>query len=161
MKIALATQNPVKINGVKEGFRQFLGTRDIEVYSYSMPSKTKRKFMLGEKFSSAETRLKSLKKMVDNDVDYYVAIEGGLLCEAGKWFYIQTAIVQKNTSRCRYSIGLSSGLQLPASLVLDIVNSNLDSESKEDEFLKLNKSKFSSAKFVENAVFMALMNSNW
>ena len=159
MKIALASTNPIKIDGVRKGFMShFKLKKDVEVFSYEVPSRSTKKIKLGEKlFTTGDTKLKDLKQLIDHEVDYNVATQDGLLCYSGKWFYVQAATIQKSNSRCECITGLSSSIQVPTNLIMEILNEDLE----ESEFLNFKRFEALRQKFVEEAVISALEGFEW
>ncbi|HDR50177.1 MAG TPA: non-canonical purine NTP phosphatase [Mariniphaga anaerophila] len=94
MKIVIASENPVKMNAVKKGFRAFF--RDIEAECITTSSGvsaqplTDRETQLG-----ARNRVAEARKRI-HDADFWVGIEGGVQSEekglaAFAWIVIYSA----------------------------------------------------------------------
>lgn len=93
MKIIIASQNPVKINSVKLGFKNMIPDGEFIFEGVTVPSEVSDQPMsVQETYTGALNRIKNAKIKVP-DADFYCGIEGGLEffdnnCYAFAWIII-------------------------------------------------------------------------
>lgn len=93
MKVVIASQNPVKINAVEQGFAKMFPNETFEFVSVSVPSDvSSQPFSDAETFLGAKNRVHNAVAKMSN-ADFYVGIEGGVQeqekeIEAFAWVHI-------------------------------------------------------------------------
>ena len=77
-KVIVASNNPAKIQAVKNGFKKMFPLQEFEFVGVSVPSNVPdQPFSNTETFIGAKNRVDNASKKV-NDADFYVGIEGGI-----------------------------------------------------------------------------------
>lgn len=121
MKILVGSQNPVKIDSVKEAFSLFF--EEIEVKGLSVDSGVSIQPVGDKTFEGAQNRavrLKEIDKMQKFDTDYFVGIEGGISKIFNKWFAFGCmCIIDKYEN---IAFGLSPHFELPDKIVGQLIN---------------------------------------
>jgi inosine/xanthosine triphosphatase len=84
IKIAVASENPVKIQAAANGFRRMFPGEQFEVVGISVPSGVSAQPMTGEEtLRGAMSRVNAIRERA-KDADYWVGIEGGVEEHAGE-----------------------------------------------------------------------------
>jgi inosine/xanthosine triphosphatase len=115
MKIAVGSQNPVKIKGVKQAFRKVFG--NCEVVGVSVVSGVSNMPMnFGELIRGAKNRAKkAIKKL---NADFGVGLEGGFeKTEAGTFLTGFVAVVDRKR---RWGFGKAGSVLMPEKIVKKI-----------------------------------------
>ena len=107
--VIVGSQNPVKINAVRQAFRQIFAPADVEVSGADAPS-----LVSEQPMSAAETRLGAVNRVKHCQqhfaADYYVAIEGGVdLNDDGPHTFAYVVIADQQ----QHAVGRSATLPLP------------------------------------------------
>lgn len=112
MKVAVGSQNPVKIKGVKQAFQKVFG--DCEVVGISVPSGISDMPMSFEELvKGSKTRAKNAIDKLD--ADFGVGPEGGFeQKEIGTFLIGFVAVVDK---KGKWGFGRGSGLLMPEKIV--------------------------------------------
>jgi len=77
-KVIIASQNPVKIQAVKEGFEKMFPDKNFEFVAISVPSNVANQPTTNhETFTGATNRANNATQKIKN-ADFYVGIEGGI-----------------------------------------------------------------------------------
>ena len=103
MKIITASQNPVKIKAVTEGFKKMFSDQHLEVVGVNIPSGVSdQPFSDTETWQGAFNRAQGAKKAYP-DADYWVGVEGGIeekdgRMEAFAWIVV---LSDKGTGQAR------------------------------------------------------------
>jgi len=85
-KILVGSQNPVKIESVKEAFSKYF--EDIEVIGMKVNSQVPDQPVNDETFEGAKNRALALKKINDEQkigAKFFTGIEGGIINTYGRW----------------------------------------------------------------------------
>lgn len=86
MKIAVGSENPVKLEAVENGFRKVFPKDNIEVIGVKVKSGVSEQPLSdAEMMKGAKNRAKAALKKVEN-ADYGVGLEGGLNEYNGEWY---------------------------------------------------------------------------
>ena len=172
MKLLIASENPVKINGAKKAFEKYFD--NIEVEGFNIKSEVSDEPFDEEILQGAKNRIKNLKKYArDNniDADFYLASEEGIINLFGKdgeenWINLNLVIVENKDGL--QSIGTSQGFPIPKKYIEEIRQNelgNLMNRLFNGEDLKrkgggidiLTKGKINRTDLIENAFTMALI----
>lgn len=121
-KVAIGSQNPVKISCIKKAFLAFWREKEFDFISISVPSgvneqpKSDKECILG-----AKNRAKKALKMAKTD--FGVGIEGGII-ETDKHFFARAwVVIIDNKGR----IGLGSSLSAPVpSRYMNLINKGIE-----------------------------------
>ena len=111
MKIYVGSKNPIKIEAVVDGFKEYFPK--IEVESFDVPSGVHAQPVNDDGFLGAYNRAKNLA--VHGKADYYVGIEGSIIKEYNIWFLTTIVCVIDKNSRVGYGTG--PGIPMPQSFV--------------------------------------------
>lgn len=116
MKALIATNNKGKIEGAKRALNKYFD--DVDIKPVSVASDVSEQPINEETWQGAKNRIKNLKnyaKANNIDVDFYMAIESGIMNSLGSWMIVNIAIIEdKNETQ---SIASSSGFPVPDKLV--------------------------------------------
>jgi inosine/xanthosine triphosphatase len=164
MKIVVASENPVKISAVKNGFRAFY--HDVEIESVLAGSGvsdqplTDRETLIGARNRATEAR----KKI--HDADFWVGIEGGVQSEenglaAFAWIVIYGAGKKGEARTATFMLPdkvghlVAGGLELGAAN--DLVFSESNSKQKSGAVGLLTHNEIDRAELYRHAVILALI----
>jgi inosine/xanthosine triphosphatase len=164
MKIVVASENPVKISAVKNGFRAFY--HDVEIESVLAGSGvsdqplTDRETLIGARNRATEAR----KKI--HDADFWVGIEGGVQSEenglaAFAWIVIYGAGKKGEARTATFMLPdkvghlVAGGLELGAAN--DLVFSESNSKQKNGAVGLLTHNEIDRAELYRHAVILALI----
>ena len=116
MKVLVGSQNPVKIEAVKDAFSKYFG--DVEVIGMKVPSNVPDQPFGEDTYKGAKNRALALKKLSeeqDIDADFFVGVEGGVIKLYGTWLQFGgMCIIDK---KGRTSFGASPHYPLPDCVV--------------------------------------------
>lgn len=124
MKIAIATNNPSKIEGTKKAFSHYFN--EVEIMGIAVNSNVSEQPINEEIYEGANNRIKNLKNHCNNnniEADFYVSIESGITNQLGKWLILNIALIEDNGKFQSY--GTSSGFPVPEKYVDEIINTDL------------------------------------
>lgn len=162
MNIAVASVNPLKVKGVRDGFCRFFPGEEVYISSYDVPSGLgKRQPIESEIFNGAENRLKSLVRAVEEEaIDYFVAVQSGLATHGKYWFSKHVVIIR------RYDgvevAGESPAIMLPADSFIEIVNEDLAIALEKSGGLSALSHNLLTRRFlIDEGVIAALSGFNW
>lgn len=163
MKVLIASKSSFKIEGITEAFRKFFPKEEIIVETIEVESEVARQPINNDVFIGAKKRLDNAKK-VNNDYDYVIACESGLLNQFKKWFNVQIIIVENNKGNQAWAT--SSGFEIPDIYVPKILETSI--KEVFDEIFErkggisfLSNGKSSRKKLIEDATILALSKFNW
>ena len=112
MKILVGSENPVKIEAVKEAFTKYFG--NVEVVGIGVESHVPAQPVNDETYIGAQSRAIHLKELNEKEnlgADYFVGIEGGIAEEFEKWFaFGAMCIMNKEGEK---GLGTSPHFELP------------------------------------------------
>ncbi len=153
--VAVATLNQAKIGAVEQVFQRYF--KEVEVKGCSVPSGVQDQPCNQEVMQGALNRLESLKKV--SEADFFVAIEGGLICQGGKWFNQQIVLVEAQDGK--QSWGLSPSYPIPekyikeakATSVADVLDRIFEGKGG---IRVLTQGAMTRENLIEDAVIMAL-----
>lgn len=121
MKILVGSKNPVKIDAVREAFKNYFDL--IEVIGLDADSQVSDQPINGETFEGAKNRAEELrKKNFDENLnaEFFVGIEGGIIEMFNKWFALGLmCVIDKND---KVGFGTSPLFELPDSIVKELLN---------------------------------------
>ena len=110
MLIVIASKNRVKLSAIERAFRSFNMQATLEILGYDVSSGVPRHPFDSEVYEWANNRLRNLHRCND-DGDYYVSVEGGLIRLHKSYYNVQYVIVEdKDGNR---STGISQGYPIP------------------------------------------------
>lgn len=120
MKILVGSNNPVKIEAVKEGFSKYF--QDIEVQNISVNSEVSHQPIDEETFHGAKNRVLALQKADSEEktnADFFVGIEGGIIQLHSKWFVFGCICIMDKTGKLGF--GLSPMFELPKGMTAKLL----------------------------------------
>ncbi|MCK4730540.1 MAG: inosine/xanthosine triphosphatase [Candidatus Aenigmarchaeota archaeon] len=120
-KILVGSQNPVKINSVKEGFSNYF--KNIEVIGVDVNSGVPDQPVNDEIFEGAKNRALELKKKDDLENlggGFFVGIEGGITEINSKWHNFMVVYIIDDKGRT--GLGTSSHFELPEIVAKKLLN---------------------------------------
>lgn len=123
MNIAIASKNPLKIEGIEQAFSEFFPEEEINLFPYEVNSNVRRQPIESEIYNGAKFRLKNLKNILEEDVDFMVSCEAGLITLNGLWFNQHVILIQKYDGT--QSVGISGGFMIPQDKITDVINADL------------------------------------
>ena len=112
MKILVGSENPVKLEAVKESFERYFNK--IEVLGYKVASAVPDQPIEFETYIGAENRAKELSALNDENninADFFVGIEGGIIQQYKRWFAFGAMCIIHNSGK--KSFGTSAHFELP------------------------------------------------
>jgi len=121
MKILVGSQNPVKIEAVKEAFSKYFG--DVEVEGINVNSKVPDQPVNEETFEGAKNRVLELKRINEEknlNANFFVGIEGGIKEFYSKWFAFGGMCIMNNKGKIGF--GTSANFELPDSITKELLN---------------------------------------
>ena len=124
MKILVGSTNESKILGIKEAFLRY--HNDVEVSGVKCDSLVPDEPIQEDIYLGACNRVKNLKNYALSnslEMDYFVAVETGLMVLAGKWYNVSIAVIEDNESF--HSYGMSPAYPIPNNLVDEIKSKDL------------------------------------
>lgn len=116
MKILVGSENPVKINSVKDAFLKYFS--DIEVLGVKVKSGVPDQPIGEQTFEGAKNRACALKEINEKEklqADYFVGIEGGVMEQYSRWFGFGAMCIVDKTGKTGY--GMSPHFELPESVM--------------------------------------------
>lgn len=116
MKIAVGSENPVKINAVKEAFEIAFKDKNIQVEGISVISSVPDQPFNGQTIEGAVKRAREIRK--NSDYDFSVGIEGGIIKLGGKFYNLGfIAIMDKDGN---IGTGTSGWFECPKKILNEI-----------------------------------------
>lgn len=116
MKVLVGSQNPVKVDAVKEAFSKYF--QDVETIGMKVSSDVPDQPFDEQTYEGAKNRALALKKISEEqnlDADFFVGVEGGVIKLYGNWLQFGgMCIIDK---KGRTSFGASPHYPLPDSVV--------------------------------------------
>ena len=124
LKVAIATESPEKVNGIKNAISRLFCMKEseIEFYSSSTESGVAEQPFGDETYQGALNRVKYLKSKIQG-FDFYISCEAGIECACGQYFNVQVVCIDNNSS---IFWGKSSGWSIPPEDIEIIRKENLD-----------------------------------
>jgi len=120
MKILVGSENPVKIEAVREAFSEFF--EEVEVLGFKVKSGVPPQPLGEETFRGAENRAKAVME-IDSErklyADFFVGIEGGIVRIIGKWFAFGGICIMDRKGKT--SFGTSPLFQIPDTIATVLV----------------------------------------
>ncbi len=116
MKILVGSENPVKINAVKEAFEKYFDS--VYVFGFDINSGVSAMPINKEVYDGAENRalnLIEINKKENLNADFFIGIEGGIANIFDKWFSFGSICIIDKTGNTGY--GTSPHFQLPPSVI--------------------------------------------
>jgi len=123
MKIFVGSENPVKIEAVKEAFTKYFG--EVEVIGIGVESHVPAQPVNDETYIGAQSRAIHLKELNEKENlggDYFVGIEGGIAEEFQKWFAFGAMCIMDKEGRI--GLGTSPHFELPKNVAEKLLNGN-------------------------------------
>jgi inosine/xanthosine triphosphatase len=112
MKILVGSENPVKLNAVKEALENYFA--EVEVVGIKVPSGVPDQPVNDETLTGAENRalkLKELNEIKNFQAQYFIGVEGGIVFNHNRWFaFGGMCIVDTNGKK---SFGTSAHFEIP------------------------------------------------
>ncbi len=121
MKVLVGSQNPVKIEGVKEAFLKYFD--NVEAIGIKVDSNVSDQPINDETFEGAKNRaleLKKINKEKNLGAKFFVGIEGGIIKLYSRWFAFGAMCIIDD--RGRIGFGTSPYFELPESIVKYLLN---------------------------------------
>ncbi len=112
MKVLIGSNNPVKIEAVKEAFGKYF--ENVEITGINVESEVDDQPINEETFDGARKRVMNLRaKAFDEKIeaDYFVGIEGGIINHYNKWFAFGAVCISDKEGNKGF--GTSPGFELP------------------------------------------------
>ena len=120
MKVVIATNNEVKVEGAKRALLHYF--EDVDIIGINIESEVSDQPINNEIYKGAKNRIFNLKKYCINkgiDADLYFSIESGISNQLGEWQVISIAIIEDNTGLSSFST--TAGFPIPEKYIDDIV----------------------------------------
>ena len=120
MKAIIGTMHPGKIEGAKAALENYYG--DVEVIGYKAASNVSDQPVNEETLLGARNRVNNtMKYALENniDVDFYMAIESGIVEIYGTWYIMNLAVIKDRDGF--ESIGFGPGFPVPKKYVEEII----------------------------------------
>lgn len=159
MKVAIATDSPEKIKGIKLAFSRFFDKEtEVVVFHRSVESGVSDQPFDEETYLGAKNRVKSLISSEDTNADYYVSCEAGIESCMGIYFNVQVVCIFDKKAR-KFVFGKSAGWQVPSEDIEVIKEINLDSYLRRKGITKIEEllgPEYSRASAVAQATEFAL-----
>ena len=142
LKVLVGSQNPVKINAVKEAFEKHFGT--VEVIGIKVTSDVPDQPINDETFIGAENRARKLVE-IDKEQNigakYFVGVEGGIVNQNNRWFAFGGMCVINKKGKTAF--GSSPHFELP-DVVVEKLLDRIELGHVMDEIMKTENSKHKS-----------------
>ncbi len=119
MKIAVASNNPLKVNSVKKVFAKFFN--DLELFHSEVNSNVSSQPLNDEAVKGALNRVYRIKEIFP-DCDYYVAIESGVMNYSDRGLSFSAIVIMNNKLEKHY--GFSPAFELPPEITDKIFQGN-------------------------------------
>ena len=120
MKVLVGSENPVKIQSVKEGFLTFF--EHVAVEGISVDTGVPHQPVNNETFEGAKHRAENVKRINDQqnlDATFFVGIEGGVFQLLDRWFSVNVVYILDRHNRDSFA---TTGLyELPSGLSKDLL----------------------------------------
>lgn len=116
MKVLVGSENPVKIEAVREAFSKFFD--GVEVVGIKINPRVPDQPINDETFEGAKNRALELKRINEKKnlkADFFVGIEGGIIKLHSRWFAFGVMCVIDKKGRVGY--GTSPFFELPESVI--------------------------------------------
>ena len=121
MKVLVGSQNPVKIEAVREAFSKYFDT--VEVTGINVNSGVSNQPVNSETFEGAKNRALQLKRINDErglGARFFVGIEGGIINLYSRWFALGGVCILDEKGRAGF--GISPSFELPESITEHLLN---------------------------------------
>ena len=118
MKVVIATNNEVKVEGAKKALLHYF--KDVDIIGIDVESGVADQPINNEIYKGAQNRICNLKKYCSNnriDADLYLSIE------LGEWQVTNIAIIEDNKGLSSFST--SAGFPIPEKYIDDIVKNGV------------------------------------
>ena len=109
IKILIGSSNKAKIEGAKLAFSKYFS--DFEIMSEDIPSNVNSQPLNDEIIQGARNRIKGLKELKQDDIDFYISSEAGLINIGKTWLNVNLSMVEDKNGY--ESIGTSQGYMIP------------------------------------------------
>lgn len=124
MKVVIATNNEVKVEGARRAFLHYFD--DVDIIGINVESDVSEQPINNEIYKGAQNRILNLKKYCTNNgitADLYLSIESGISNQLGDWQVISIAIIEDNTGVSSFST--TAGFPIPERYIDDIVKNGV------------------------------------
>jgi len=121
MKILIGTKNPGKIEAAKLAFETYFP--DVEIQGINVASKVSDEPVNKDIFIGAKNRVENLCRL-NQEADYYVAVETGLTNTFGPWLMISAAYIKDKNGVISY--GTSPAFPIPQKYVSKIISADFN-----------------------------------
>lgn len=121
MKVLVGSQNPVKINSVREAFSKYF--ENVEVIGIKVDSKVPDQPVNDQTFEGAKNRALGLKRINEEKnlgANFFVGIEGGIIEVFSKWFAFGGMCIIDEKGRTGF--GASPHFELPEDIAKELLN---------------------------------------
>jgi len=121
MKILIGSENPVKIDAVKEAFSNYFNP--TEVIGITVDSHVSDQPVNDETFEGAKNRALELRRINNEnkwDATYFVGIEGGIIQLFSKWFAFGCMCIINKEGKIGF--GTSPHFELPSKITKALLN---------------------------------------
>ncbi|MCE2415216.1 DUF84 family protein [Candidatus Poribacteria bacterium] len=120
MKVLVGSENPVKIQSVRDGFLTFF--EHVEVEGIHVDTGVAEQPMNDETFEGAKNRAENIKRINDQQnlgATFFVGIEGGVLQLQDRWFSVNVVYILDHHTRDSFA---TTGLyELPGAISEDLL----------------------------------------
>ena len=107
--VLVGSTNPVKLEAVREAFLHF--HPNIDVLGFDVDSKVSVQPVGDETFSGAKNRAEAVMELEEDDADFYVGAEGGIVQHGTQWFTFACMCIINRSGNMGY--GITPQLPLP------------------------------------------------
>lgn len=119
--VKVASTNPFKAEGIEKAFSHYF--KDVQIEAIQIESGVGEQPIEEYVFLGAERRLKNLRIASKNqEYDYLVSCEAGLINQYGQWFNIQVVMIEEKSGK--QSMGLSPAYPIPLKYVEEIIETD-------------------------------------
>jgi inosine/xanthosine triphosphatase len=121
MKVLVGSQNPVKLEAVKEAFSKYFN--EVEVLGIKVNSKVSNQPINEETFQGAKNRAMELVRIDQEERlggEFFVGIEGGILKLFSRWFDFSAMCITDDKGKVGY--GTSPFFELPENIAESLLS---------------------------------------
>lgn len=155
--IKVATENRVKVEAITDAFEHYF--QNVQVMRCDVSSGVPEQPVNKEVFKGAQNRIKELLKKGENNWDYLVSCEAGMINLYGYWFYVQVVMIQSRDGK--FGVGVSQGVPIPSKHIKETLNTSITNVlgkvfGRKAGINLLTYGRFTRKSLVEDATIMAL-----
>ena len=160
MKIIIATTDPIIIDGVERGFRDFFPKVNLEFEGVDDPFKPTKIPLKDQKiYENARNKISQISKELGKKrTEYVVSVSNGIISQYGVFFNCYIVLLREKNGKMSW--GLSTSFEIPANYAGKI-NEAKNSIEQHGGIKTLSRGYLDIGKIVADATIMALARSKW